>query len=190
MILRITSFARRSRARSVRPAIARARSRSIAKRSRLHRTMPTPGTTSRSRFRKTATLARREIALAEAAKRDPHRPEVHNIRGTALAEAGDLADGGERVSRHDCRRSRGTARAYNNLGNVLRAMNRDTLRQRRRIGKSIELAPRYADPLQRTRRAAREPTGTLARRCRTSTRRCSSRPTSTKRSSIAPSRCR
>src|SRR5207237_4191544 len=31
------------------------------------------------------------IALAEAAKRDPRRPEVHNVRGVGLVERGDAA---------------------------------------------------------------------------------------------------
>src|SRR5205807_255377 len=83
--------------------------------------------------------------LAEAAKRDPNRPEIHNIRGAALAEAGNLAEA-EKEFRATIAADPRNARAYNNLGNVLSAMNRhdDAAGAYR---KAIDLAPRYADPL-------------------------------------------
>jgi len=86
-----------------------------------------------------------EVALAEVAKRDPGRPEIHNIRGAALAEGGDLP-AAEKEFRATIAGDSRNARAYNNLGNVLRAMNRDT-EAAEAYRNAIGLAPRYADPL-------------------------------------------
>src|SRR5258706_1730811 len=72
-------------------------------------------------------------------------PEIHNIRGTALAEAGDLP-AAEREFRATVASDPRNARAYNNLGNVLRARSRDT-EAAEAYRKAIELAPRYTDPL-------------------------------------------
>ena len=85
------------------------------------------------------------FALGEAAKRDPGRPEIHNIRGTALAEHGDPA-AAEKEFRATIAADPRNGRAYNNLGNVLRAMNRDA-EAAEAYRKAIEIAPRYADPL-------------------------------------------
>lgn len=85
------------------------------------------------------------FALSEAAKHDPGRPEIHNIRGAALAEHGELAEA-EKEFRATLAGDPRNGRAYNNLGNVLRAMNRDA-EGAEAYRKAIELAPRYADPL-------------------------------------------
>ncbi|HYU26255.1 MAG TPA: tetratricopeptide repeat protein, partial [Thermoanaerobaculia bacterium] len=84
------------------------------------------------------------IAVAEAAKRDPRRPELHNVRGVGLVERGDAA-GAESEFRAAIAGDPRSARAYNNLGNALRAQNRiaDASAAYR---KAIELAPLYADP--------------------------------------------
>lgn len=85
------------------------------------------------------------FALGEAAKRDPGRPEIHNIRGTALAEHGDLA-GAEKEFRATIAADPRNGRAYNNLGNVLRSMNREA-EAAEAYRKATAIAPRYADPL-------------------------------------------
>jgi arylsulfatase A-like enzyme/Flp pilus assembly protein TadD len=85
------------------------------------------------------------FALVEAARRDPGRPEIHNIRGAALAEHGDLA-AAENEFRATIAGDPRNGRAYNNLGNVLRAMRRDA-EAADAYRKAIEMAPRYADPL-------------------------------------------
>lgn len=84
------------------------------------------------------------FALDEAAKRDPGRPEIHNIRGAALAEHGDLA-AAEGEFRATIAADPRNGRAYNNLGNVLRATKRDA-EAAVAYRKAIEVAPRYADP--------------------------------------------
>ncbi|HEY6140530.1 MAG TPA: sulfatase-like hydrolase/transferase [Thermoanaerobaculia bacterium] len=84
------------------------------------------------------------IALAEAEKRDPKRPELHNVRGVALIESGDAA-GAEREFRAAVDADPRSARGWNNLGNALRAQNRldDAAAAYR---KAIFLAPLYSDP--------------------------------------------
>jgi choline-sulfatase len=84
------------------------------------------------------------IALAEAEKRDPKRPELHNVKGVALIESGDPA-GAEREFRAAVDGDPRSARAWNNLGNALRAQNRlDDAASA--YQKAIALAPLYADP--------------------------------------------
>jgi tetratricopeptide (TPR) repeat protein len=84
------------------------------------------------------------IALAEAEKRDPKRPELHNVKGVALIESGDAA-GAEREFRAAADADPRSARAWNNLGNALRAQNRfdDAANA---YQKAIALAPLYPDP--------------------------------------------
>ena len=83
--------------------------------------------------------------MAQAEKLDARRPEIHDLRGVALAASGDLANA-ETEFRKALEIDPRDARAYNNLGNVLRVTNRpdDAAAAYRR---AIELAPRYADPL-------------------------------------------
>jgi len=63
------------------------------------------------------------FALDEATKRDPGRPELHNIRRDRPCRAGRLL-AAEKEFRATIAADPRNARAYNNLGNVLRAMNR------------------------------------------------------------------
>jgi tetratricopeptide (TPR) repeat protein len=85
------------------------------------------------------------IAIDEAARRDPNRPELHNLRGVALAQRGDLAPA-EGEFRKVIEADPHNGRAWSNLGNALRDTNRPD-EALAAYEKAIAASPRNADAL-------------------------------------------
>ena len=88
---------------------------------------------------------RRDRAGRGGQARSGNRPEMHNVRGIALAEAGNLAEA-EKEFRATIAADPATRVRTTTSATSFRAMNRhDEAAEAYR--KAIELAPRYADPL-------------------------------------------
>lgn len=96
-------------------------------------------------LQETGNLREARIAIDEALRREPGRPEARNTLGVILASEGALVAAAAEFDKAIALDAR-NARAHNNLGNVRRAMGKlDEAAQSYR--RASDLSPTYPDPL-------------------------------------------